>query len=105
MPALLGAVIYIVTCYFLCRSITDRFSLQFPIFVCLVFNPFILDFMVAARGYSLANAFLADCHCDSDLWAVFAERIVRLGITGAGVIVLPRIFRLDLWIWRRSSLF
>lgn len=58
MPALLGASLYIVACYFLCRNITDRFSLQFPLFVCLIFNPFILDFMVAARGYSLANAFL-----------------------------------------------
>jgi hypothetical protein len=58
MPALLGAGLYIVACYFLCRKITDRFSLQFPLFVCLIFNPFILDFMVAARGYSLANAFL-----------------------------------------------
>jgi hypothetical protein len=58
MPALLGAIVYIVACYFLCRSLSDRFSLQFPVFICLVFNPFILDFMVAARGYSLANAFL-----------------------------------------------
>jgi hypothetical protein len=58
MPALLGAGIYIVACYFLCRNMTDRFSLQFPLFVCLILNPFILDFMVAARGYSLANAFL-----------------------------------------------
>jgi hypothetical protein len=58
MPALLGAIVYIVACYFLCQKITDRFSLQFPLFICLVFNPFILDFMVAARGYSLANAFL-----------------------------------------------
>ncbi len=58
MPALLGAAIYIVACYFLCRSITDRFSLQFSLFVCLILNPFILDFMVAARGYSLADAFL-----------------------------------------------
>ena len=57
-PALLGAGGYIVVCYFLCRSITDRFSLQFPIFICLVYNPFVFDFMVAARGYSLANAFL-----------------------------------------------
>ena len=57
-PALLGAGLYIATCYLLCRSITDRFSLQFPVFICLVYNPFILDFMVAARGYSLANAFL-----------------------------------------------
>jgi hypothetical protein len=57
-PALLGALLYILTCYFLCRSITDRFSLQLPVFICLIYNPLILDFMVAARGYSLANAFL-----------------------------------------------
>ena len=58
LPSLLGAALYISICYFLCRSITDRFSLQFPVFICLVYNPFILDFMVAARGYGLANAFL-----------------------------------------------
>ncbi|HEV8415271.1 MAG TPA: hypothetical protein VGQ49_16895 [Bryobacteraceae bacterium] len=58
MPALLGAALYICVCYFLCRSLTERFSLQFPVFICLLYNPFILDFMVAARGYSLANAFL-----------------------------------------------
>jgi hypothetical protein len=57
-PALLGAVLYIFTCKFLCQSITDRFSLQLPLFICLTFNPFICDFMVAARGYSLADAFL-----------------------------------------------
>ena len=57
-PALLGALLYILTCYFLCRNITDRFSLQFPVFICLIYNPLISDFMVAARGYSLADAFL-----------------------------------------------
>jgi hypothetical protein len=57
-PALLGAMLYVSICYFLCRSITDRFSLQLPLFICLTYNPFILDFMVAARGYSLAVAFL-----------------------------------------------
>jgi hypothetical protein len=57
-PALLGALLYILTCWFLCRNITDRFSLQLPVLICLTWNPFILDFMVAARGYSLANAFL-----------------------------------------------
>jgi hypothetical protein len=56
-PALLGAVLYVFTCKFLCQSITDRFSLQLPLFICLTFNPFICDFMVAARGYSLADAF------------------------------------------------
>ncbi len=57
-PALLGAALYISACYFLVRMLTDRFLLQFSLFVCLILNPFILDFMVAARGYSLANAFL-----------------------------------------------
>jgi hypothetical protein len=58
LPALLGAILYVAVCYFLCRSITDRFWLQFPVFICLVYNPFVFDFMVAARGYSLGNAFL-----------------------------------------------
>jgi len=58
LPALLGAIVYVGACYFLCSSLIDRFSLRFPVFICLIFNPFILDFMVAARGYSLANAFL-----------------------------------------------
>ncbi len=58
MPALLGACLYICTCYFLCRTITNRFSLQLSLLICLLYNPFILDFMVAARGYGLADAFL-----------------------------------------------
>jgi hypothetical protein len=57
-PALLGAVFYIFICKFLCESITERFSLRLPFFICLIFNPFIFDFLVAARGYSMANAFL-----------------------------------------------
>jgi hypothetical protein len=57
-PALLGAVLYVAVSYFLCRSITDRFSIQLPVFICLTYNPFIFDYMVAARGYGLANAFL-----------------------------------------------
>jgi hypothetical protein len=58
LPALLGGVLYIFICYFLCRRMTSRFALQLAVFICLVYNPFIFDFMVAARGYSLANAFL-----------------------------------------------
>jgi hypothetical protein len=57
-PALLGAVLYIVSCYSLCRSLTNRFSLQLPLFICLTFNPFVFDYLVAARGYGLAVAFL-----------------------------------------------
>lgn len=54
LPALLGAALYIFVCYFLCR----RLALPLPVFICLVYNPFIFDFMVAARGYGLASAFL-----------------------------------------------
>jgi len=57
-PALIGAAIYIGICYFFCRSITERFSIQLPIFICLTYNPFLFDYMVAARGYGIANAFL-----------------------------------------------
>lgn len=57
-PALLGAILYVSTCYFLCQSIANQFSLRLPLFICLIYNPFILDFMVAARGYGLADAFL-----------------------------------------------
>lgn len=58
MPALLGALLYVSVCYLLCRRIAPGFALRLGLFVCLTFNPFILDFMAAARGYSLANALL-----------------------------------------------
>jgi len=58
LPALLGAGLYIFVCYFICKSITNRLGIRLLLLICLTYNPFILDFMVAARGYSLANAFL-----------------------------------------------
>ncbi len=58
VPALLGAALYISVAYFLCRALTNRWPLQFAAFICLVYNPFLLDFLAAARGYALANAFL-----------------------------------------------
>jgi len=57
-PALLGAIVYVSACYLVCRSITNRFVLQLPIIICLTFNPLFADYMVAARGYGLADAFL-----------------------------------------------
>ncbi|MEP6963255.1 MAG: hypothetical protein ABI995_14335 [Acidobacteriota bacterium] len=58
LPALLGAAVYVSVCYLVCQRLTDRFSVRLALFICLSFNPFIFDFMAAARGYSLANAFL-----------------------------------------------
>jgi len=57
-PALLGAALYILAAYLLCRKLTPELRVQWPVFVCLVYNPFIFDHLVAARGYALALGFL-----------------------------------------------
>ena len=57
-PALVGAAIYIASAYALCRMISEEWKVRLPLFVCLVYNPFVFDFFVAARGYGLATAFL-----------------------------------------------
>jgi hypothetical protein len=59
LPALIGAGIYIAAVYFLVRLITPKLLLQWSLLVCLVASPFVMDYLVAARGYSLAMAFLA----------------------------------------------
>jgi len=61
--ALIGAAIYIVASYLLCALIAERFLLRAFLFICLVFNPFIFDFLVAARGYGLASGFLLSAIC------------------------------------------
>jgi hypothetical protein len=58
LPALIGAAVYITAVYFLVRLITPRLLLQWSMLVCLVASPFVMDYLVAARGYSLALAFL-----------------------------------------------
>ena len=55
-PALIGAAIYIAMTYLLCLRF--RLRLALPLLVCLVYNPMVMDHLVAARGYSLAIAFL-----------------------------------------------
>ena len=58
LPALLGAAFYITASYRLCRLLGASLFVQLTVFVCLVFNPFIFDYLVAARGYGLALGFL-----------------------------------------------
>lgn len=57
-PALIGAALYILASYAFARSLFRGVAAQSVLFVCLAYNPMILDFMVAARGYSLANGCL-----------------------------------------------
>ena len=61
--ALVGAAIYITASCFLSTLIAQRFPLRVFLFICLVFNPLILDFLVAARGYGLASGFLLSAIC------------------------------------------
>jgi hypothetical protein len=56
-PALAGGFLYIVASYRICRMIGEQRWLSFLLFVCLVYNPFTMDYMVAARGYGLAVGF------------------------------------------------
>ena len=58
LPALIGAALYIGAAYRFCKLLGVSLFVQVTVFVCLVFNPFIFDYLVAARGYGLASAFL-----------------------------------------------
>jgi len=57
-PALLGAAVYLGSAVVLARAIAAGPVARLALFVCLAGNPFVLDFLVAARGYSLALGFL-----------------------------------------------
>jgi hypothetical protein len=61
--ALIGAAVFILASYFLSALVNQGFLLRAALFVCLVFNPFIFDFLVAARGYGLASGFLLSAIC------------------------------------------
>ncbi|MCC6393444.1 MAG: hypothetical protein IT167_22785, partial [Bryobacterales bacterium] len=58
LPAIGGAILYLGASYCLCRMIARTVTRQWILLACLVFNPFILDYLVAARGYGLALGFL-----------------------------------------------
>lgn len=57
-PALIGAAIYIAASLWICTLLTDDVWIRWPLFVSLVYNPFVFDYLVAARGYGMALAFL-----------------------------------------------
>jgi hypothetical protein len=58
IPALLGAAIYITACVRFCRRIDGEWWLRWIALVCLIGSPFVMDYLVAARGYGLALGFL-----------------------------------------------
>jgi hypothetical protein len=68
-PALLGAAIYVAASYRLCCKIAMDRSVRLPLFVCCIANPFVMDYLVAARGYALALGFLM-----ASVWAMSESR-------------------------------
>jgi hypothetical protein len=57
LPALLGALVYLVSAVRFSLLISTERLVQVLALVCLAFNPFIMDYLVAARGYGLALGF------------------------------------------------
>lgn len=58
IPALIGAALYISSVAYLCRLAPSSW-ISSTMLICLVANPFLQDYLVAARGYGLALGFLA----------------------------------------------
>lgn len=57
-PALLGGMLYVAAAYLLCNALLNWRPLRLTVFFCLIYCPFMMDYMVAARGYGLALGFL-----------------------------------------------
>jgi hypothetical protein len=74
-PALIGAAIYIAASYGLCRHISSQNAIRWPLFLCLVYNPFVMDYMAAARGYGLALGLMM-----AAIWAAWESRFVTASI-------------------------
>jgi hypothetical protein len=68
IPTLIGAAIYIYAIYQLCQMISQEWKIRIPLFLCLVYNPFIFDFFVAARGYGIGSAFLMGAIAVAAAW-------------------------------------
>ena len=76
LPALAGAVLFLIAVLRICRLLVPAGGAQFFVAVALtVVNPLVLDFLAAARGYGLALGFFA--------WALyFVLRDARAGAAG-----------------------
>lgn len=58
LPALIGSVVFLLATLACSVVITESRPLRLVLFLSVAANPFVLDYLVAARGYSLAVAFL-----------------------------------------------
>jgi hypothetical protein len=92
-PALAGAAIYITVSLVLSRLVSSQWYVRLPLFFCLVYNPFVFDFMVAARGYGMAMAFLlcaatGPVRCITNPAETSSKRILRTCALSSGFLAL-----------------
>ncbi len=57
LPAVAGGFLYIGSALSLVLLLEAGWLVSVPLFICLAYNPLILDYLIAARGYSLALGF------------------------------------------------
>jgi hypothetical protein len=57
-PAIAGAFVYAGAALYFSALVATKTIVKVSLFLCLVYNPMVLDYLVAARGYSLAIGFL-----------------------------------------------
>lgn len=57
LPALAGGLLYLIAAFALCGRMAGRTALGLAMFAALALNPLLMDFFVAARGYSLLLGF------------------------------------------------
>lgn len=79
LAPLMGAALYIYVMYRVCLAISPEWKVRVPAFVCLVYNPFLFDFYVAARGYGIANAFLMSAIAASAAWHLYRKEFASGG--------------------------
>jgi hypothetical protein len=117
-PALLGAALFIAAAFWFARRISADWKIQIPLFICLVYNPFVFDFYVAARGYGLALALLLWAIAIIARWqldrgkpvlraAAIASFLIGLSFTANFSFALAQAFCLLfllIWTWRATNI-
>ncbi len=109
--SIVAAAVFIGSAYWLCRMLSRDWIFRFALFMCLVYNPFVFDYFVAARGYGLGLAFLLLAikvgtwsHVDGDPLTGCAVASVCAGLAfsenfGFAFAVASLLAMLSVWAW------
>jgi hypothetical protein len=104
LPALIGAVFYVLSALWIVLTVAESKWIRYVWFTALVFNPFVMDYLVAARGYSLGLGFLmagvAFLLRNSPLWASCCFALAFSSNFSFGIAVAVALFLLMVWTRR-----